>query len=104
MQDVKKLLGMRIRELRKERGVSQEYIAEKVGIEPNNISRIENGINYPTAENLAKIAFALDIEIHKLFYFEHMKSINDIKKDLIELIDDDEQARALYKYYMLIKE
>ncbi|MBR2430524.1 helix-turn-helix transcriptional regulator [bacterium] len=40
---MKKLLGKRIRELRKARKITQEQLAEKLGIGPANISYIENG-------------------------------------------------------------
>lgn len=46
--DNKKLLGKRIRELRKNRGIKQEQLAEMVGLEPTSISNIENGYNYPS--------------------------------------------------------
>ena len=52
--NVKKLLGNRIKEIRKERKITQEKLAELIDIEPNNVSKIENGKNYPSAENLAK--------------------------------------------------
>ncbi len=104
MINIKKQLGKRIKELRKQQNISQEQLAESVGIEPNNISRIENGKNYPTAENLAKIANCLNIDIYKLFVFNHHKPIELIKQELYCAIEDESFARQLYKYYQLIKE
>jgi len=104
MGDIKKLLGKRIQELRKTKKISQEALAEIIGIEPNNLSRIENGRNYPTPENLAKIASALEISIDKLYLFEHHKNYAEIKQDIILALEDENFGRLLYKFYKLMKE
>ncbi len=104
MKDIKKLLGKRIKELRKERALSQEGLAEIIGIEPNNLSRIENGRNYPTPENLYKIAAALGVDIYKLYLFDHHKNYSNIKKEIITSLEDETFGRLLYKFYRLIKE
>lgn len=101
--DVKKLLGKRIKELRKERDLSQEALAEIVGIEANNLSRIENGKNYPSPENISKIANALNVTIDKLFTFYHHKEYSEIKKEIITALEDENFGRSLYKYYNLVK-
>ncbi len=102
--DVKKMLGRRIQELRKERKISQEKLAEVVGIEANNLSRIENGKNYPSPENIAKIASALDVSIDKLYFFSHHKDYSEIKSEITNAIKDEAFGRMLYKFYRLIKE
>ena len=101
--DVKLLLGKRIRELRKERNISQEALAEVIGIEANNLSRIENGKNYPSPDNINKIANALNISIDKLFVFYHHKNYSEIKREIILALEDENFGRALYKYYNLVK-
>ena len=60
---LKQDLGQRIQKLRKDKKITQEQLAEMVGIDPKNISRIEKGNNYPTAENLTSIAKALHVDI-----------------------------------------
>ena len=102
--DIKELLGKRIKELRKEKGLTQEQLAETVGIEPNNLSRIEKGRNYPTPENLLKIANALNVSVDKLYIFEHHKQYDKIKEELTNAIDDENFGRMLYKFYRLIRE
>ena len=97
--NVKKLLGGRIKEIRKLRKITQERLAELIDIEPNNVSKIENGKNYPSPENLAKIARALNIEIHELFIFNHHKPIEEIKSyDIREVEQNDNLARTLFKF------
>ena len=77
---LKQDLGKKIQKLRKEKKITQEHLAELVGIDPKNISKIENGNNYPTAENLTSIAKALQVDIYELFVFnevpiEQMKNL-----------------------------
>lgn len=102
MSDIKTKLGKRIQEIRKKKGMSQEMLAEIVGIEPNNISRIENGKNYPTPENIAKIANALEKEVYELYLFGHFKPLKDIQKELTAALQDEKTARILYKFYMAL--
>lgn len=49
--------------LRKERGITQQEIADRTGIKRTNIARIESGRNAPTIEVLVKLAAALDMEL-----------------------------------------
>lgn len=102
MSDIKTKLGKRIQEIRKKKGMSQEKLAELVGIEPNNISHIEKGKNYPTPENIAKIARALDKEVYELYLFNHFKPYEEIRLELINALQDENTARLLYKFYSTI--
>ena len=101
--NIKLLLGKRIQELRKERKISQDKLAEIIGIEANNLSRIENGKNYPTPDNLYKISLALNVSIDKLYQFTHHKSYSEIKEEIILALEDENFGRKLYKYYELVK-
>ena len=93
--ELKKNIGKRIKELRKKRGLSQEKLAELVGIEQNTLSYIETGNNFCTAETLEKIIIALGIEAVELFDFECYKNnetllleINDMLKKSPEKIPE----------------
>lgn len=50
--DNKKLLGRRIKELIKQKNISQEKLAEIVDIEPTALSNIVTGRNYPLMKML----------------------------------------------------
>ncbi len=93
---LKENLGQNIQRLRKQRKITQEQLAEQVGIDPKNISRIENGNNYPTAENLTSIAKALDTEIYELFVFKEI-SYPDMKQEIINALDSEKNILYLYK-------
>ena len=53
--------GQVIQRIRKERGMTQEQLAEKVGIDSNSISRIERGRLIPALPTLIDICNALKI-------------------------------------------
>ena len=49
--------------LRKEKGITQQEIADRTGIKRTSVARIESGRNAPTIEVLVKLAAALDMEL-----------------------------------------
>ena len=51
--------GQAIQRIRKERGMTQEQLGEKVGVDPNSISRIERGRLIPALPTLIDICNAL---------------------------------------------
>ncbi len=83
--NVKSALGARIRSLRHKLGYTQEQFAEAVGVAPRHVSRIENGVNSPSVETLAKIAEILQVNIKELFNFPYMESEKYLRDD-IEII------------------
>jgi len=56
-------LQSQILELRLEKGLSQEELAEKAGTKQTIISRVERGANQPSIETIQKIANALDRKV-----------------------------------------
>ena len=64
---MKKKFGQRLRELRIQKRLIQETMAECIGITPENYSRLENGLSFPKPENLVKIAKALNETVEKIF-------------------------------------
>ncbi len=93
---LKQDLGQRIQKLRKERKITQEQLAEIVGIDPKNISRIEKGNNYPTAENLTSIANALGVEIYELFVFNDIP-VSRMKEEIINSLINEKTVLHLYQ-------
>lgn len=58
-------VGNRIRALRKQRGLSQEKLALKAGIDRTYLAGIETGKRNATLLSLEKVAIALDISIQR---------------------------------------
>ena len=61
-------IGKRLRELRKERGLSQHGIEKRTGVLCCHVSKIEKGRLVPSLGTLEKLAQALDLEFYQLFY------------------------------------
>lgn len=59
--------GERVRELRKEKGLSQEELSYKADLHRTYIGMIERAEKNITLINIEKIAKALDVDIKKLF-------------------------------------
>lgn len=96
--NIKKLLGAKIRELRKQKKFSQEYFSELVDLNPRQIVRIENGESFPTAENLEKIAKVFGIKVQELFINDCFSSDEEMKLAVINKLANlsGEKLRALY--------
>lgn len=59
------MIGARIRELRRKRGLSQEQLGAMVGFSQSKISKIENG-DWDSLSDLRLIARALEVPIEEL--------------------------------------
>ena len=68
--DVTEKLGKRVKKMRKSVKITQQKLAEKVGLSDKYIGAIERGERSPSVKTLDKIANALGIELLELFYFE----------------------------------
>ena len=56
-------IASQLRQVRKEQGLTQERLAEKVGTRKSNISRLESGRYNPSLDFLEKVAGGLGREI-----------------------------------------
>lgn len=61
------MFGERVRELRHERGVSQEAFADLCGLHRTYMSGIERGLRNVSIENVVKIARTLEVPVGALF-------------------------------------
>ena len=59
--DMRKLVGENTARIRKEKGLTQEALAEKSGLSQQYISGLENGQRNPTIVTLYELATALEV-------------------------------------------
>ena len=85
-----KQFGKNLKRLRESCGLSQETLAELVGLEYQSISRIETGLYFTSYENLIKISKALDVTIKDLFDYQE----NVFKEEELR----NHEIKALSKY------
>ena len=78
------LIGKRIRETRKQRGLSAEELAEIADLSTVYISYIENAKRKPSLESLIKISNALEITIDELLYGNLLYNPDVYKRQVIE--------------------
>lgn len=79
-------ITVRLITLRKERDLTQQEMADKVGLHVNQIRRYESGSAQPSLEALKKIAIALSISIDSLVFGEDERGPDDELKLQFEAI------------------
>lgn len=65
--DIKQKFGIKVRELREKKDISQERLAELAGLDRTYISGIERGKRNVAVVNIEKVAKALEVKIKDLF-------------------------------------
>jgi transcriptional regulator with XRE-family HTH domain len=53
--------------LRKNKHLTQEALAELIGMDTQHLCKMENGNHFPTLKNLLKLADAFGLNVHCLF-------------------------------------
>jgi transcriptional regulator with XRE-family HTH domain len=66
---IKKKIGQRIKQLRKQKGLTIEKLAYENGLAKGNLSEIEKGLVDPKLSTLKRVAEGLDINLKELFDF-----------------------------------
>ncbi|SFE92202.1 Helix-turn-helix [Sulfitobacter brevis] len=97
-------VGKRIRQRRWLAGMTQQKLAEIVGIKFQQIQKYETGANRVSASRLWDIADALEVEVS--FFFDGLKSEDEggapIKRDAtVDLMGDKEAMDLVRSYYAI---
>jgi len=100
MAELKQLLGRRIKEIRREKNIKQEELAEIIGIAARNLSNIETGRCFPSADSLEKISNALNCKVKDLFDFEHQKDNIDLTQEIVSKLKTINRSR-LQDFYKI---
>ena len=69
-RNLRTAFGENLKEIRKLKGLTQEKLAEMLGMSPRQMSRLESGENFPSVETLEKLSLYLEIDLKTLFDFE----------------------------------
>lgn len=72
-------LGNRIKNLRNERHLSQEYVAEQIGVSRQSVSKWESGVSRPSTGNLICLAELFDVSLDA-FTQEASDNRDNVKK------------------------
>ena len=101
MKSLKQKLGARIQEIRKSKNLTQEVLAEKIDMDKPNLSNIECGKRFMTAETLEKLANALEVEEKELFDFGHIKNREELITLLNNSINNASDSELMYLYKII---
>lgn len=85
-------IGVRIRRLRKEQGLTQQTLAEMSGQEPSNISHIERGATKLSLPTLVSIANALGVTADELLCDSITASGTVFQQEVVQLLADCSHA------------
>ena len=78
LSEAAKLLGARVRELRKESGMTQRDLARRIGVPRTYISKVERSKAIPTLASLDRIATALGVEARHLICDARSRRANEV--------------------------
>ena len=96
--DTKQLLGKRIKELIRKKGISQEKLAEMIDVEPTTLSNIVTGRNYPLFITLEKMIKVLDINFIDVFKFDYHDTNDNLREKTIKILDSNpERMKDFYR-------
>jgi transcriptional regulator with XRE-family HTH domain len=96
--DIKRAVGKRIKIVRQRSGLTQDQLAERVGLSPKYISGIERGVENPTMDILLRVAKMLGVEPYDLFLFgESEESEKALRKGIEKMVREaDREKLQLY--------
>lgn len=101
MMDLKKN-GEFIAKLRKEKKLTQEQLADRMGVSINAVSKWERGLSFPDVSLLKKLCCELGISIEELINGEKDNSIEATEKAIISVVKAKEITRKKIKYVIII--
>ena len=94
MKSVKAIFGSNVRHYRKKQGLSQEQLAEKLGITQKHLCTIETGANFVSADLLEKFIQQFLVSASALFYSVDEASNDDSFLSKIDQIIDNEYEKT----------
>lgn len=100
-KNLSRIIGDRIRRLRKQKGLTQQELAEKVGMEYTMIGRVEQGVRNLTIEGILKVAEALDADANYILAQKKKKTPLTEKDKLLEEITQEIELLNLPQLKML---
>lgn len=105
-KDIRKIFGANIKELRISQKLTQEKLAELVGVETSTITRIETGVNFANCETFAKLCDTFNVPPAVLLTPKPqltLKEHNDNMKAITQLLQtcSSESLKDIYKIIFL---
>ena len=96
--------GDRLKATRKERGLSQEQLAEELEVSRQAVTKWETGITFPEIRTMLRLASLLDKDLDWLLYDEKQSSTSpvlDTQPTTVEIIPDRDTLNNIMKQDLL---
>ena len=99
-------IGTYLKELRKEKNLTQEQIAEKFGVSQRSVSRWENGYTMPDISVLIELADYYDVDLREILNGERKAdNMNEDLKQTLDMVADytnEEKKKLVNSLYSII--
>lgn len=73
-------IGARIRAARRERGMTQDELSERVGVSRSAVAQWETGRAGQVTGNLSRIADVLEVNVEYLMYGDDKRAVGDVRQ------------------------
>ena len=97
---IKKLIGLKIKQLRKSKKLTQFALGEIIDVDQRQIAYIEGGNSFPSLRTLNKLAKVLDCSIKDFFDYEYLEEKTNLQEEIIKKINSMDN-KTLNLYYQL---
>ena len=98
-------IGKFIANSRKKQNLTQEELAEKLGISKNAVSEWERGLNLPDASIMKDLCDILKISLNELFAGQHLNDDDlqeNCEKNLLNIVKKENHTRKKFKIFIKI--
>ncbi len=95
-EDIKNIIGLKVKQLRSKRGLTQEKLAEYIGLQPQTIAKIETGKRFISADVLSKLSNFFDVAPYVFFIapetkyaskdLDYISQINSNIKEILKIL------------------
>ncbi|MFV0520404.1 MAG: helix-turn-helix domain-containing protein [Lachnospirales bacterium] len=98
-------LGLKIKEIRKSKSITQSQLAEMVDVNPSHISNMENAYTKVSLSVLVSVANALETSVDYILYGNYSNTKNIIEKEILFTIKelDEKTKEKVLKIIEVIK-
>lgn len=94
-RELHRKIAERVRQARRGRGLSQEQLAERIGVQPETVSRYETGSVPLSLTMLYRVSDALDVPVDSLLVVDQGRGLDDRELRRCWTLLDDATREAI---------
>jgi len=85
MSSARILFGRKVKEIRKNSGLTQDIFSEMIDIEPSSLSNIENGKSFPSMNTVLKIMEKFNVKPQDFFDTDYLDDNEKLEEKIYAL-------------------